>query len=129
MRKYEIMEKTQGMNIAIQGEQYGPGIQKNPLMVEDIRLAVFNIKDLGTGQYYTLEEMERFCQEHSIPMVPILERGPFTSFAAYQDMADQLRYDSNKPAEGIVVRPVVPVYSPSLGKMLSVKFVNRNYSD
>ena len=33
------------------------------------------------------------------------------------------------PGEGIVIRPIIPIYSPILGKMLSCKVINQNYKD
>jgi RNA ligase (TIGR02306 family) len=130
VRKYGLIEKTAGMNIAIQGEQYGPSIQKNPLAVPAISFAAFNIKDLDSGRYFSYDQMVEFCSKHEIPMVPVLSRGePFSSFEAYQNFADALKYESNHPAEGIVVRPMSPKYSRVIGRALSVKFINRNYRD
>lgn len=129
IRKYELIEKTKGMNIAIQGEQYGVGIQANPLMINDISFAIFNVKDLNTGKYLGLDELVKFCAELNLPLVPIIDRHLFKCFDIYQNIADGLKYKSNKPAEGIVVRTTMPKYSNVLGKMLSVKFINRNYKD
>jgi RNA ligase (TIGR02306 family) len=130
VRKYDLIEKTKGLNIAIQGEQYGPSIQKNPIAVNEIKFAIFNIKDLDSGEYYCLDEMIKFCVDKKLPLVPIIDRHKeVKSFDYYQDFADKQKYKSNNPAEGIVVRPVIPKYSQILGRMLSVKFINRNYKD
>ena len=132
INKYGLIEKTKGMNIAIQGEQYGVGIQKNPLKVEDIRLAVFNVKDLNSGSYYSYDELREFCETLDIPMVPILFEIAGTTEICYewfQAMADGAKYNKKDPAEGIVVRPKENCFSPTLHKMLSVKFINRNYKD
>ena len=132
VRKYGLIEKTKGINIAIQGEQYGPGIQKNPMKVEDICFAIFNIKDLNTGKYYSYDQLVAFCEEKDVPMVPVKYTilGTETiSCDFFQVMADSMKYNKKDPAEGIVVRPKEPCFSLSLGKMLSVKFINRNYKD
>ena len=132
VRKYGLIEKTEGMNIAIQGEQYGPSIQKNPMKVEDIRLAVFNIKDLDTGEYYSYDRLVEFCKDKDIPMVPIsheIAGSDEVCHEFFQAMADGTKYNKKDPAEGIVVRPKESHYSPALGGMLSVKFINRNYKD
>lgn len=132
VRNYGLIDKTKGMNIAIQGEQYGPGIQKNPLTVDKLQLAIFNVKNLDTGKYYSYNELVEFCKSKDLPMVPVTHRFKYdekTSFDIFQQIADGMKYKSNKPAEGIVVRPVVPKYSHALRGMLSVKFINRNYFD
>jgi RNA ligase (TIGR02306 family) len=133
VRKYGLIEKTEGMNIAIQGEQYGPSIQKNPLAVKDISFAVFTIKNLDTGKHFNMHELLHFCADKNIPMVPVIEQLKYpdseNAFERFQNIADNLKYDSNHPAEGIVVRPIIPKHSLCLGRMLSVKFINRNYKD
>lgn len=129
VKKYDLLEKTKGLNIAIQGEQYGTGIQKNPLNINEICLAIFNVKDLNTGLYYSYDELRTFCKTLNMPMVPILfeiTEGSEISFDMFQSFADNAKYE-NGPAEGIVVRPKLPRFSPALNGMLSVKFINRNY--
>lgn len=130
VRSYGLIDKTKGLNIAIQGEQYGPGIQKNPVMTDKISFAIFTIKDIDSGEYYSLDEMIHFCTDRKLPLVPIIDRHDnIKTFDEYQKLADTQRYKSNKPAEGIVIRPVLPKYSNCLRRMLSVKFINRNYKD
>lgn len=48
---------------------------------------------------------------------------------ALQERADKLTYANGAPAEGMVLRPTRPEFSASLGRPLSVKFINRNYKD
>lgn len=129
-RKYGLIEKTVGLNIAIQGEQYGPSIQKNPLAVKEISFAIFNIKNLDTGKYFSYSELVEFCDSKNLPMVPVLfVDSQFKGFDQYQQFVDALKYESNHVAEGIVIRPLQPQFSKILGKSLSVKFINRNYKD
>ena len=132
VRKYKLIERTKGMNIAIQYEQAGPGIQQNKLGLKEIEMFIFNIKNLDTGKYYGYDELCTFCDQNNLPMVPIL--GTITyedgiTFDQLQKQADELKYQTNGPAEGFVLRPIIPKYSQSLHKMLSVKFINRNYKD
>lgn len=133
VRKYGLVEKTVGMNIAIQAEQYGPAIQKNPHKESEIKLAIFNIKNLDTGEYYGLDQLTEFVMKHQLEMVPLLDRLQYNSdsmdFDKFQKVADELKHSDGRPAEGIVLRPVIPKFSKTLGKMLSVKFINRNYKD
>lgn len=136
VRKYDLVEKIRGKNIAVQGEQYGQGIQGNKLSVEGVHFAIFNVKDLDTGKYYGYEELVDFCESIGVPMVQCITvhqfgvtEGHRYTFEYYQEMADKLKYSNGQPAEGLVLRPTTPVWSDSLGHMLSVKFINRNYND
>ena len=132
IRKYGLIEKTIGMNIGIQFEQAGPGVQQNKLGLKELEMFIFNIKNLDTGKYYGYVELCNFCNQNNLPMVPVL--GIITyedgiTFDQLQKQADELKYSTNGPAEGFVLRPIIPKYSQSLRKMLSVKFINRNYKD
>jgi RNA ligase (TIGR02306 family) len=129
--KYGLREKMKDFNIALQYEQYGPKIQGNPLGVHSVSIAVFNIKSLNTQEYFGLDKMTEFCEKLDIPMVPVIKVFDFgdTTFEDIQNIADSLKYDNGKMAEGLVMRPTIPVFSTILGKNLSVKFINRNYKD
>ena len=49
-----------GLNIAIQGEAMGPGIQKNREGLKDLHLFVFDIWDIDQQRYYTPFERTQF---------------------------------------------------------------------
>lgn len=134
VRKYDLIEKLRGLNVAIQAEQFGHGIQGNPygLPVNEINLMVFNVKNLDTGEFMGLVESEHFCDSLKIPHVLLLQNFVFdenTAFDSLQVLADSQKYPNGNHAEGIVLRPCEPCFSPTLGRMLSVKFINRNYKD
>lgn len=46
-----------------------------------------------------------------------------------KNIANSVQYPKGNPGEGIVIRPVNPVFSNTLGKMLSVKLINDFYFD
>lgn len=73
VRKYNLIENVRAHNIAIQGEQYGVGIQGNPLGVSDIRLAVFNAKNLTDGNLLSMNELHVLCPSLGVDMVPVLD--------------------------------------------------------
>lgn len=131
-RKYGLPEKLNNLNIAIQGERIAPDCQGNPLGVSEQCLYVFNVKDLDTGLYYGYHDLVKFCQDMGVPMVPtvaLLTYDENMSFDKLQEMADSHLYPNGKNAEGLVLRPITPEWCAELGRMLSVKFVSRNYKD
>lgn len=65
--------KKLGLNIAIQGEVVGPGIQKNKYNLKDHELYVFNVYDINKGEYFSVEERQTFCEELGLQHVPVID--------------------------------------------------------
>ncbi len=127
-----------GRNVAIQGEFCGPKINCNNLGLKDYKYYVFTIRDLKTNQYFSLDQIKEFCAQARLEHVPILQclepaESNGVDINYFQQMANNLEYTQSNgkkvPAEGIVIRPVEPVFSQTLGKNLSVKVINQNYKD
>ncbi len=125
-----------GKSIAIQGEFCGPKVNGNAIGLKSYEFYVFTVKNLDTGLLYGLDEIKAICTELGLLMVPVL--GTYNiddswDINKFQQIANEQEYIQSNgkkvPGEGIVVRPCVPVFSQSLGKMLSVKIINQNYKD
>jgi RNA ligase (TIGR02306 family) len=59
------------VDVAIQGEVCGPGIQKNRLGLAGVELFVFNVYDVRTAAFLPLDAMQAFCAERGPRTVPI----------------------------------------------------------
>jgi len=127
------MKKNALESMTVQGEWCGAGIQKNRLGLSSPEWFVFTVdeNDRRTG----LAEMEKFISASRVlKMVPLLEKGTDLP-SVYSDEASLLKRaatdDShsylNDIPEGIVIRPVEPVYSPILRGPLSMKIINNGY--
>ena len=106
-RLYNLREKLAalGLNIAIQGELCGPGVQKNRIRLPGYEWFVFDMVDLNTREYYDSGEMTRLCDQLGLKPVPIEEEGD--SFAyTLEDLLEKAKgkYASGLDKEGIVVR-------------------------
>lgn len=75
-RKYEIEEKLRefGVNIALQGELIGPGIQGNNEGLSEIEFRVFDVFFIDTQEYADAEYRRSLCATLDIPQVPTLTR-------------------------------------------------------
>jgi len=128
-----VIEQMELTNIAIQGEYCGPKVNSNRLNLKTFEFYIFNIKDLTTSRYYSLDELEHFVSTYGLQMVPVLDKFvcPETiTIQDFQEIANKVTYGSNgKPGEGIVIRPQIPCYSEVLGKNLSCKVINQEYKD
>lgn len=123
-KKYYIEERTRafGENLVLQGESAGPGVQSNNYGSSEPELFIFN--GIQNGRYWDHDMLFNFCSNFAIPTVPVIWRGIFNfTKEELQKMADELKYPSGKPAEGIVIRPVVEMRD-SCGSRLSRKVVS-----
>ena len=125
----ERLKKCGIGNIAIQGEFCGPGIQKNRLGLIRPEWFVFTVIDLDNQRRYPLDKMQALCEQLMLAMVPIEE---VASEFPYGNVVELLtrangKYDSGHHKEGIVIRPVIPVYSPTIEGPLSMKVLNNDY--
>lgn len=118
-------------NYAFQGEFAGPGIQKNRLQLYKPKWFVFTVKDLSTGKRLGLEEMLEICKKVGLETVPIEETGDNLKdkYPTLDSLLERAKgkYSSGQNKEGIVIRPVTPVYSDTIGGSLSFKVLNNVY--
>lgn len=135
-RKYNIQEILRP-GYSIQGEIAGPGIQGNPAGFSEVKLYLFNVTDLTSRRSVgRLNWINGYGVESTIPGVPIIKiLKAFQTWTTddLQKWVNEIKYENNKPAEGVVFRGYNEVgdlmYSKVLQKMLSVKIINQNYID
>ena len=106
--KYDIekkLEKFEG-KYAIQGEIYGPKINKNRLEEKEIKIAVFTIKNIKDNYYLDFKELVQVCKDLDLPMVEVVEEGIF-KYKTVEEMVEKSKgfYPNTKyPREGLVYR-------------------------
>lgn len=116
-------------SIVVQGEFCGGGIQGNPLKLIKPEWYVFTISDADTRRRWPLDEMIALCDEAGLTRVPVEEREDCFCYDSVESLLLRARgtYASGATKEGIVVRPLEPVYSKILQAPLSMKVINNDY--
>lgn len=119
-----------GMNtLTVQGEFCAPGIQRNPLRLTKPEWYVFTIRE--NGKRVGLNRMYELCSALGMPMVPIeeVDRDLPSKYPTVESLLERAdgNYSTGGRKEGIVIRPVEPVYSPTIGGNLSMKVVSNKY--
>jgi ATP-dependent RNA circularization protein (DNA/RNA ligase family) len=73
--RYNLYPKLKelGLDIALQGEVVGPGIQGNPYKLQDHDFYLFNIWDIKKGKYYKPNDRYNLSEELNIQMVPLID--------------------------------------------------------
>lgn len=131
--KYELKHilDTFHRNIALRGEVCGPGIQKNPMGLDEPTFCLFDIYDIDERRYFNFGERMDFASEFALPIAPVLWVGKFNYMMAdLENMAENTTYPTNgKPVEGIVVRPTVEMRSEVMDSRLSFKIISKKYGE
>lgn len=126
-KKYKLDELFLGYDFAIQAEGVGPGIQGNPLGLDDHEIRVFDIYVIDEGHYLDGAEVLEICDTYNLPMVRVVK----TIVGQEPMSADDWRtlaegeYPNGGQREGIVVRPIVETVVD--GQRLSFKVINLRY--
>jgi len=109
----------------IQGEVTGPGIQGNPLDLDERRLFIFSYHMLDstvTGSH----ELRDFCADHMVPIIQI----PFpTSVKEAIDQVDGMMSSINPKAiaEGVVWWDKRGIHHPELNNRPNFKAINNQF--
>ena len=116
-------------DIAIQGEFCGAGIQKNRLKLAKPEWYVFTMIDLATHRRLSLEKMKEICENLKLTMVPVEEVKDDFAYDSVEALLERAKgkYPSGMNKEGIVIRPLEPIYSPTIEGPLSMKVLNNDY--
>ena len=128
--RVETLARDNNMRtLTLQGEFCAPGIQKNRLRLAGPEWYVFTIRE--NGRRVGLCRMLEICDALGIEHVPIEEVGvdlpnKYPTVAVLLARADG-DYPKGGKKEGIVIRPVEPVYSTSISGSLSMKVVSNKY--
>ena len=137
-RKYDI-EKNLVPGNCIQGEIAGPGIQGNPAGFSEVSFFAFNVINLGNRKpiqrdswFIGMSLIRNIIPD--VPRVRLFDKETFSAMSVddLQQWVNEITYQNNKPAEGLVFRGIKDnkiMYSQKLQKMLSVKIINQNYKD
>ena len=136
-RKYQIQENLNfriaagspviPVNISIQGETYGPGVQKNKLGLKELDLSVYDVFDIDAGKYLDYYDQQAAITTLGLQPVQTVFLGKFDwkSVDELIDYASTLLYPNGTPAEGIVIRPIVEARSEALeGHRLAIKAIS-----
>lgn len=115
--------------LTIQGELCAPGIQRNRLRLARPEWYVFTIR--VNGKRVGLRRMQEICNVLDMKTVPIEEidadlPAKYPTVEALLERADG-DYPNGGKKEGIVIRPLEPVYCPLISASLSMKVVSNKY--
>lgn len=72
-KRENLHAKIAGMDIALQGELIGEGIQGNPYKITGQDFMVFDIYDIKAGQYFRPDQRRQFCVDNNIKHVPVID--------------------------------------------------------
>jgi len=112
-----------GINISLQGELIGEGIQGNPYKIKGQTVRFFNLFDIDLQQYHNLSMFEAIVKnQFGLETVPVLDK----HFKLYDSVDELLTYadakselNPNFDREGVVIR--------SLDRTISFKVISNKF--
>ena len=105
-----------GMNLAIQGEVIGPGVQGNQYKLLKPKFLVFDIYDIENCRYYDAFERDAFCQVFKLEHMPVIHKNLLLALSnddkpatvefllTMADGESKLNASGNSPREGLVFK-------------------------
>lgn len=127
--KLRAAHDRMGIDLAIQGEMIGPGIQKNKYGLPAVQLRFFNVYDISNGAFFNHHAMLHLLTELELDGVPDL--GVLTLNHTVDEMVALAEGTSmlNRQVqrEGIVLRPLIEQDEPVLNGRLSFKVINPKF--
>ncbi len=119
--KYDLENKL-SEGLAIQFETCGPGIQGNPMGLQDIDGFLFSGYSIIAKRYLTFHELRFLCLELNMPTVRFIEWGCCFFKDALETRGEGV-YKNGKQREGVVIRS-----QENMGHVpISFKVINLNY--
>ena len=110
------------VNISLQGELIGEGIQGNPYKIKGQTVRFFNLFDIDLQEYHSLSMFKGVCNRFGVDMVHILNE----HFEMFETVEDILEYAEGKSVlnpnfdrEGVVIR--------SLDRKISFKAISNKF--
>lgn len=114
--------KDFGVNISLQGELIGEGIQGNPYKIKGQTVKFFNLFDIDLQVYHSLAHLDRALGIMGLKMVPIVDE----FFKLPETIETLLKYADNKSIlnpkfdrEGVVIR--------NLDRTISFKVISNKF--
>lgn len=134
--KYKLDQLPIGDNTFFQGEIVGPGVQKNPLKLSELKLYIFDVS--VNGEYLDVKDMHDLCGAFKLEPVPIdiilyyydLENIEYDSFLSFLLEKSKGVYENTTNfREGLVFKVNPPKYSEVLQGRFQFKIINNDYLD
>lgn len=121
--------KKLNRNIALQGEIIGEGIQKNKYKLRGQTVYFFNVFDIDTYSFFSLNQARQLLTELNLNMVNVIEdnyklESSVEALISKSKMKSLLNKDT--VAEGIVIRPVEETIDRYIGRV-SFKAINPDF--
>ncbi len=111
--KLQLFDKLHAynLNVALQGELIGPGIQKNPYELSELEYYIYDIFDIDKQRYYLPAERQALCSVLHLKHVPVFANYETDSRTTVSELLTFAEGQSNlnprTQREGLVFKNVI----------------------
>jgi RNA ligase (TIGR02306 family) len=112
------------LNTQVVGKIYGVQDIKYGLSNGKIKVAIFAVRH--NGRFLDYDEFITFCNQYSLPQVPILYQGTYSweSVAQFNNASSVI--DEKSIMEGVIVQPIKERTNPEIGRVV-LKLISDRY--
>lgn len=130
--KLKKIKQEYGLNVAIQGEIAGVGINKNPLKLTNLQFYAFNLYDMDKCKYLDYINFLKISESPfiNLQIVPVVyyDKYPLKTIDEMIALADFNSFiNEGELAEGLVWHSLINNYKENPNGKLSFKIINPNY--
>jgi len=128
-KKYNLEDGLQSMNLAVQGEIVGPGIQGNKYNLSEHKLFLFHAYDIDRHKYLDHDDFIHLCDILGVKSVPVLDITTLDNTITVEKLIEIADGDSklySTKREGIVIKSRVEKIDAEIGR-LSFKVINNKF--
>lgn len=118
------------LNVALQGELVGPGVQGNKYKLDKLTFFVFNVFDIDSGLHVNYADFKHITMFLGLTTVPVLSEDyilPNTVDELVEFSKGRSVLNAETHREGIVLRPLINEYDEDLRGRLSFKTINPDF--
>lgn len=123
LSQYDVKRLPKGF--IFYGEVYGKGVQDLEYGCDGLELAVFDIRGMD-GKYVDYPALKPVCHAFGLPTVPEMYVGEFSEEVLKSCTEGNSWICTNQIREGCVVKPVMEVNHPRIGRKI-LKSINPEY--
>jgi RNA ligase (TIGR02306 family) len=127
--KLREARERRGLDLAVQAEMIGPGIQKNKYELKEVTLRVFSMLDVGTYKLLdhatSLEVVREFGLEPVPQLGTVVLDHSIDDLVVFAEGVSVLNPKAQR--EGVVLRPLAEEYDEDVGGRLSFKAINPKF--
>lgn len=127
IEKIKRIKSETGLNVALQGELMGPGVQHNRENFVDLVFFCFDIWHIDTQEYLLPEERRQICKTYDINEAPHIRDIQLADFCKSETITEDLLKFANRPSLNVDIPAEGVVFKSLNNPRYTFKMINNEF--